>query len=79
MAEHYEAQLEEARFFFPPHKAESMKLNLRNLWSRQRLTRADVQTLHGILRQMVRWARRMDPGRDGAAEPRLPGDGAGDR
>jgi len=79
LAEHYEAQLEEAGFFFPPHKAESMKLNLRNLWSRQRLTRADVQTLHGVLRQMVRWARRMDPGRDGAAEPRLPGDGAGDR
>jgi tRNA C32,U32 (ribose-2'-O)-methylase TrmJ len=56
-----------------------MKLNLRNLWSRQRLTRADVQTLHGILRQMVRWARRLDraEGRDG--EPRLPGGGAGDR
>jgi len=77
LAEHYEARLEEAGFFFPPHKAESMKLNLRNLWSRQRLTRADVQTLHGVMRQMVRWARRMD--RDGAAGPRLPGGDAGDR
>jgi tRNA/rRNA methyltransferase len=72
LAAHYEAQLDEAGFFFPAHKAESMKLNLRNLWSRQRLTRADVQTLHGVLRQMVRWARRLD----GA---RLPGGDAGDR
>jgi tRNA/rRNA methyltransferase len=35
-----------------------MKLNLRNLWSRMRLTGADVQMLHGILRQMVRWKER---------------------
>jgi tRNA/rRNA methyltransferase len=79
LAAHYEERLEEAGFFFPAHKAESMKLNLRNLWSRQRLTRADVQTFHGMMRQMVRWARRMDraEGRDG--EPRLPGEGAGDR
>jgi tRNA/rRNA methyltransferase len=84
LADHYEAQLDEAGFFFPAHKAESMKLNLRNLWSRQRLTRADVQTLHGIMRQMVRWARRLDGasvagagGRDGG--PRLPPGEAGDR
>jgi len=53
---HYEARLGEAGFFFPDHKAASMKLNLRNLWSRMPLTRADVQLFHGILRQMVRWA-----------------------
>ncbi len=58
LSEHYEAQLAEAGFFFPEHKAESMKLNLRNLWSRMPLTRADVQTLHGVLRQMVRWKER---------------------
>ncbi len=75
LAAHYEERLEEAGFFFPPHKAESMKLNLRNLWSRQRLTRADVQTLHGVLRQMVRWARRLDRAGDGT----LPPGGAGDR
>jgi tRNA/rRNA methyltransferase len=28
------------------------------LWSRMPLTRADVQILHGILRQMVRWKER---------------------
>ena len=55
LAEHYEDRLQEAGFFFPDHKAANMKLNLRNLWSRMPLTRADVQMLHGIIRQMVRW------------------------
>lgn len=55
LVEHYEDRLEEAGFFYPPEKAEGMKTNLRNLWSRMRMTRADVQMLHGIMRQMVRW------------------------
>lgn len=55
LVEHYEGRLEEAGFFYPPEKAEGMKTNLRNLWSRMRMTRADVQMLHGIMRQMVRW------------------------
>jgi len=58
LARHYEERLEEAGFFFPDHKAESMKLSLRNLWSRMPLTSQDVQALHGMLRQMVRWARK---------------------
>ncbi|MCE8523777.1 RNA methyltransferase [Ruegeria pomeroyi] len=58
LAEHYEQRLDEAGFFFPPEKAEGMQQNLRNLWSRMRLTRADVQMLHGIMRQMVRWKER---------------------
>ncbi|WP_246849623.1 RNA methyltransferase [Rubellimicrobium arenae] len=58
LARHFEERLEEAGFFFPDHKAESMKLSLRNLWSRMPLTGQDVQTLHGVLRQMVRWARK---------------------
>ncbi|ETX13097.1 RNA methyltransferase [Roseivivax halodurans JCM 10272] len=58
LARHYEERMEEAGFFFPEHKAESMKRNLRNLWSRMPLTRSDAQTLHGVLRQMVRWAGR---------------------
>ena len=58
LAAHYEARLDEAGFFFPPAKAASMKLNLRNLWSRMPLTRADVQVFHGMLRQMVRWKDR---------------------
>lgn len=60
LAEHYEERLEQAGFFFPEAKAENMKINLRNLWSRMRLTRADVQMLHGVMRQMVRWKERGD-------------------
>ena len=58
LSRHYEERMEEAGFFFPDHKAEGMKRNLRNLWSRMPLTRSDVQTFHGILRQMVRWKDR---------------------
>ncbi len=58
LADHYEDRLGQAGFFFPDEKAEGMKLNLRNLWSRMPLTRADVQMLHGVLRQMVRWKDR---------------------
>jgi tRNA/rRNA methyltransferase len=58
LAAHYEQRLEEAGFFFPDHKAEGMKTNMRNLWSRLPLTRADVQMLHGVMRQMVRWKNR---------------------
>ncbi len=60
LSDHYEARLGEAGFFFPEHKAEGMKINLRNMWSRMPLTRADVQMLHGVLRQMVRWKERGD-------------------
>jgi len=58
LSQHYEDRMEDAGFFFPDHEAASMKLNLRNLWSRMPLTRADVQMLHGIMRQMVRWKDR---------------------
>ena len=58
LAQHYEDRMDDAGFFFPAHKAPSMKLNLRNLWSRMPLTRADVQMLHGIMRQMVRWKEK---------------------
>lgn len=58
LAGHYEDRLEEAGFFYPEIKAAGMKRNLRNMWSRMPLTRADVQMLHGILRQMVRWKNK---------------------
>lgn len=54
LGDHYEEKLEAAGFFFPPDKAAPMKRNLRNMWSRFALTRADVQTLHGMLRQITR-------------------------
>jgi tRNA/rRNA methyltransferase len=60
LATHYEDCLHQMGFFFPEHKSESMRLNLRNFWSRMPMTRADVQMMHGILRQVTRWAARKD-------------------
>jgi len=60
LADHYESRMEEAGFFFPEHKREGMKINLRNMWSRMPLTGADVRMLHGVLRQMVRWKDRAE-------------------
>ncbi|MGY6696914.1 MAG: RNA methyltransferase [Roseinatronobacter sp.] len=53
LGDHVEDRLEAAGFFFPPEKADYMRLNLRNMWARLPLTRADVQTLHGILRKLA--------------------------
>ena len=60
LANHFEERLDDAGFFFPPEKADGMKINLRNFWGRIRLTRADTRMLHGIMRQMVRWKERRD-------------------
>jgi tRNA/rRNA methyltransferase len=60
LAQHYEERLEDAGFFFPEAKAPGMKVNLRNMWSRFSLTRADVQMLHGVLRQLVRGNKGQD-------------------
>lgn len=58
LVEHYEARLDEEGFFFPEAKAAGMKLVLRNMWSRMPLTSSDVQMLHGMLRQLMRWKDR---------------------
>ncbi|HBQ36544.1 MAG TPA: RNA methyltransferase [Rhodobacteraceae bacterium] len=54
LGDHFEQRLGEAGFFFPETKADGMRQNLRNMWARLPLTRADVQTLHGMLRQLLR-------------------------
>lgn len=54
LGDHFEERLDEAGFFFPETKAENMKLNLRNMWSRLALTRGDIRILHGMLRQLTR-------------------------
>ena len=61
LASHYEEDLEAAGFFFPAHKAPKMKTSLRNMWSRLGLTRAEVQTFHGMLRQIA--YRLKNPGK----------------
>ncbi len=53
LADHYEERLGAAGFFFPETKAQGMRDNLRNMWSRLNLTRAEVQTFHGMLRQIA--------------------------
>lgn len=58
LGDHFEDKLETAGFFFPEDKAPGMKLNLRAMLGRLPLTRADVQLLHGVMRQMARWADR---------------------
>ena len=54
LGDHWEARLEEAGFFFPLTKSAHMKMNLRNMWTRFAMTRAEVQTFHGMLRQLLR-------------------------
>jgi len=53
LADHFEDRLGDAGFFYPPAKAPHMKGNLRNMWARLGLTRAEVQTFHGMLRQIA--------------------------
>jgi tRNA/rRNA methyltransferase len=53
LGDHFEERLEAAGFFFPEAKAPGMKLALRNMWGRLGLTRAEVQTFHGMLRQIA--------------------------
>jgi tRNA/rRNA methyltransferase len=54
LADHWEERLAAAGFFFPEARAAGMKQNLRAMWARLGLTRAEVQTLHGMLRQLMR-------------------------
>lgn len=54
LGDHYERRLEEAGFFHPPEKAPMMKRNFRNMWTRFGMTRQEVQTLHGALKQLMR-------------------------
>ena len=53
LGDHYEERLTDAGFFHPPEKVPTMKSNLRNMWGRLALTRAEVQTFHGMLRQIA--------------------------
>ncbi|MBD3763834.1 MAG: RNA methyltransferase [Rhodobacterales bacterium] len=60
LTEHFEDRLDAAGFFFPPEKAPLMRQSVRNLWARLDLTRPEVQTLHGMLRQIAWKLQRQD-------------------
>ena len=64
LGDHFEERLAAAGFFFPAAKAPGMKDSLRNMWSRLGLTRAEVQTFHGMLRQIAYRLRAQGDGRD---------------
>jgi tRNA/rRNA methyltransferase len=53
LGDHFEERLTAAGFFYPEAKAAGMRASLRNMWSRLGLTRAEVQTFHGMLRQIA--------------------------
>ncbi len=63
--EHLLNELDTVGFFWPEHKADSMRLNLRNLVSRMPLSDADIRILHGILRAL---AKQRITGADGGAD-----------
>jgi tRNA/rRNA methyltransferase len=52
LGDHMEEKLGEVGFFYPAEKAPGMQLALRNMWGRLGLTKAEVQTFHGMLRQV---------------------------
>jgi tRNA/rRNA methyltransferase len=60
LGDHFEERLAAAGFFYPDTKAAGMKLSLRNMWSRLGLTRAEVQTFHGMLRQIAYRLKQQD-------------------
>jgi tRNA/rRNA methyltransferase len=62
LGDHFEERLSAAGFFFPEAKVAGMKASLRNMWSRLGLTRAEVQTFHGMLRQIAYRLREQDKG-----------------
>ena len=64
LGDHFEERLHTAGFFYPPDKVEGMKQSLRNMWSRLGLTKAEVQTLHGMLRQIAYRLRKQGDAED---------------
>jgi len=54
LTERFEGELETAGFFYPEGKAASMRVHLRNLFSRLDLTASDVRIFHGIIRALTK-------------------------
>ena len=58
LLEHLRAELDDAGFFFPDHKRDSMLANLENLFRRMPLTDQDVRTLWGVVRALAEGPKR---------------------
>jgi tRNA/rRNA methyltransferase len=53
LTEHLETELEARGFFFPPAKAESMRVNLRAAFARGDFTQAEVNALRGAIKSLA--------------------------
>jgi tRNA/rRNA methyltransferase len=53
LTEHLETELEARGFFFPPAKAETMRVNLRAAFARGDFTQAEVHALRGAIKSLV--------------------------
>ncbi len=63
-----ERELERVEFFRPPDKRATMQINLRNIFTRMRPTRQDIQTLHGVIMAIAEG--RKGPARGGVLDGR---------
>ena len=52
--------LEVRGFFWPEHKADSMKMQLENLFRRLPLTDGDIRTLHGVVKYLADRSPKVD-------------------
>lgn len=61
-----ERELEKVEFFRPPEKSSTMRINLRNIFTRMQPTQQDVRTLHGVLTAIAQG--RKGPARGGVLD-----------
>lgn len=54
MLEHFETELAEAGFFYPPEKMHVMKQNIRAPFVRARMTEQEVRTMRGMIKALVK-------------------------
>ena len=54
LLEHLEAALEDAHYFYPPARAEKMRLNLRSLFANSQLQEEEIHSLHGMIAALER-------------------------
>ena len=52
---HLERALDVSGFLRPEEKKETMMINIRNIFTRSKLNKQDVQTLRGIITSLLRW------------------------
>lgn len=54
MFEHFETELLDAGFFYPPEKMQLMKQNIRAPFVRARMTEQEVRTMRGMIKALVK-------------------------